>query len=112
MCVFSITESESFASTSEFRDQILRVLDDERVRFLKGNFIVAGSGGALTRAAQIPFILVGNKSDLESSRKVTRDQASSRAREWGCEYVETSAKTKYRIFCWGVVSLTPFSETS
>lgn len=31
ICVFSLCESESFAHTQEFRDQIFRVLDDEKV---------------------------------------------------------------------------------
>jgi len=46
------------------------------------------------RAAQIPFILVGNKIDLESSRRVKTEEAAERARQWHCPYVETSAKTK------------------
>ncbi|CAG8468150.1 10538_t:CDS:2 [Diversispora eburnea] len=75
ICVFSICEYESFAHTQDFRDQILRVLDDE----------------------SIPFILVGNKVDLEHVRKVPKDEALSRAREWHCPYYETSAKTRQNV---------------
>jgi Ras-related protein Ral-A len=32
ICVFSICEKESFDHTQEFRDQICRVLDDDKVR--------------------------------------------------------------------------------
>jgi Ras-related protein Ral-A len=75
ICVFSITEHESFQNTQEFREQIMRVLDDE----------------------EVPFILVGNKADLVELRKVTKSEAEQRAKEWGCEYVETSAKTRLNV---------------
>ena len=75
LCVFSITETESFAHTQEFRDQICRVLDDE----------------------QVPFILVGNKADLKDERKVTTREGETKAREWGCPYIETSAKTRDNV---------------
>jgi len=75
LCIFSICEHESFDHTQEFRDQILRVLDDETV----------------------PFILVGNKVDLAYFRKVTSDEAQALAAEWGCPYVETSAKTRQNV---------------
>ncbi len=48
LCVFSITEDDSFQATQEFREQILRVKSDD----------------------SIPFILVGNKSDLTDKRQV------------------------------------------
>ncbi|RUS13020.1 hypothetical protein BC937DRAFT_86477, partial [Endogone sp. FLAS-F59071] len=45
----------------------------------------------------IPFILVGNKVDLLHLRKVTFSEASARAAEWNCPYVETSAKTRQNV---------------
>lgn len=57
------------------REQILRVKNDEN----------------------IPFLLVGNKSDLEDKRKVTYAEASARAKQWGVPYVETSAKTREHV---------------
>lgn len=75
LCVFSITELESFAATTEFREQILRVKGDE----------------------QIPFLLVGNKSDLEDKRQVTAEEAQVKAMEWKVAYVETSAKTRANV---------------
>lgn len=75
LCVFSITEPESFAATSEFREQILRVKSDEN----------------------IPFLLVGNKADLEDKRQVSTDEAKAKAEEWNVPYVETSAKTKANV---------------
>jgi len=75
LCVFSITEPESFQATSEFREQILRVKNDEN----------------------IPFLLVGNKMDLEDKRQVTVEEASSKAQQWNVSYVETSAKTRANV---------------
>ncbi|KAI9344620.1 small GTPase superfamily [Obelidium mucronatum] len=75
LCVFSLCEQESFEHTQEFRDQICRVLDNE----------------------QIPFILVGNKCDLESERKVSSREAEARAKQWGCTYLEASAKTRVNV---------------
>eukprot|EP01135_Chromosphaera_perkinsii_P000417 Nk52_evm64s78 gene=Nk52_evmTU64s78 len=75
LCVFSICEEESFNDTQDFRDQILRVHDNDK----------------------IPFILVGNKCDLESKRAVSSDMAQEKARSWGVPYIETSAKTKQNV---------------
>lgn len=57
------------------REQILRVKEDENV----------------------PFLLVGNKSDLDDRRQVTADEAKARAEQWGVCYVETSAKTRANV---------------
>lgn len=75
LCVFSITEHDSFSATSEFREQILRVKGDDN----------------------IPFLLVGNKADLEDKRQVSVDEAETRARQWNVPYVETSAKTRSNV---------------
>ncbi|KAM9835792.1 ras-related protein Ral-B-like [Aulostomus maculatus] len=75
LLVFSITEHESFAATSEFREQILRVKEEDA----------------------IPLLLVGNKSDLEERRKVSAEEATARVSEWGVQYVETSAKTRANV---------------
>ncbi|CAH2095811.1 unnamed protein product [Euphydryas editha] len=75
LCVFSITEPESFDATQEFREQILRVKNDEN----------------------IPFLLVGNKSDLGDKRRVPLDACRERAAHWQVPYVETSAKTRDNV---------------
>lgn len=75
LCVFSITEDDSFQATQEFREQILRVKNDEN----------------------IPFLLVGNKSDLGEKRKVPLSEATARAAQWGVPYIETSAKTRANV---------------
>uniref|UniRef100_A0A1B0DH23 small monomeric GTPase n=1 Tax=Phlebotomus papatasi TaxID=29031 RepID=A0A1B0DH23_PHLPP len=75
LCVFSITDDESFQATQEFREQILRVKNDE----------------------SIPFLLVGNKCDLNDKRKVPLTECKLRAQQWGVPYVETSAKTRENV---------------
>lgn len=57
------------------REQILRVKNDEN----------------------IPFLLVGNKSDLNEKRKVPLAECQGRAQQWGVPYVETSAKTRDNV---------------
>lgn len=80
LCVFSISEKTSFDDTQEFRDQILRV-----------------KGADSTTAKNIPFILVGNKSDLEDKRQVSQSEAQQFAENMGVQYVETSAKTRSNV---------------
>uniref|UniRef100_S4R8M5 small monomeric GTPase n=1 Tax=Petromyzon marinus TaxID=7757 RepID=S4R8M5_PETMA len=77
LCAFSICEHESFAGTTDLRrsEQILRVKEDD----------------------SIPFLLVGNKSDLEERRQVSIEEARARADQWGVGYVETSAKTRANV---------------
>lgn len=45
----------------------------------------------------MPFLLVGNKSDLDDRRQVSADEAKARAEQWGVCYVETSAKTRANV---------------
>ena len=51
----------------------------------------------------MPFVLVGNKCDLdESKRQISRSRAGGRAQIWNVSYVETSAKTGLNVnnvFC-------------
>ena len=46
---------------------------------------------------QLPIILIGNKSDLAASRRVTHDEALGLAQSWHMPYVETSAKTRDHV---------------
>ena len=75
LCIFSITNNESFQATKEFREQIVRVKGEET----------------------IPFVLVGNKSDLTDNRAVKLANAQAQAKEWKVPYVETSAKTRENV---------------
>lgn len=76
LCVYSILDQESLAATEELREQVLRVKNDDKM---------------------IPFLLVGNKIDLEDRRQVNYDEALELSKQWGVPYVETSAKTRQNV---------------
>eukprot|EP01089_Gocevia_fonbrunei_P012208 TRINITY_DN281_c0_g1_i1.p1 TRINITY_DN281_c0_g1~~TRINITY_DN281_c0_g1_i1.p1 ORF type:complete len:191 (+),score=49.53 TRINITY_DN281_c0_g1_i1:126-698(+) len=45
----------------------------------------------------IPLVLVGNKGDLENKREVQKQEGKDKAKTWGCEWMETSAKTNTNV---------------
>lgn len=65
----------TFFCLTYFRDQITRVKNSDRV----------------------PFILLGNKSDLDDRRKIPRANAEGKAKSWAVPYIETSAKTRENV---------------
>ena len=58
---------------------------------------IPGWINTLKEKADVPFILVGNKCDLESQREVTFDEATEFARSHDTYYFETSALTNYNV---------------
>lgn len=75
LLVFSITSQSSFSELAELREQISRIKDDDHV----------------------PMVLIGNKSDLEEDRAVSRPRAFAISREWGVPYFETSARRRANV---------------
>ncbi|KKY19227.1 putative ras small monomeric gtpase [Phaeomoniella chlamydospora] len=76
LLVFSITSSSSLHELQELRDQIVRIKDDENV----------------------PIVIVGNKSDLEDDRAVSRARAFQISQQWGnAPYYETSARRRANV---------------
>ena len=76
LLVFSITSLSSLHELSELRDQIVRIKDD----------------------VNIPLVIVGNKSDLEEDRRVSRAQAFAISQSWGnAPYYETSARRRANV---------------
>ncbi|CZR63820.1 probable novel protein of ras superfamily KREV-1 [Phialocephala subalpina] len=76
LLVFSITSQSSLSELSELREQIIRIKDDENV----------------------PIVIVGNKSDLEEDRVVTRSRAFAVSQSWGnAPYYETSARRRANV---------------
>lgn len=43
------------------------------------------------------FMLVGNKCDKQYEREVSREEGAQLARNFGCEFLETSAKTAMNV---------------
>lgn len=43
------------------------------------------------------FVLVGNKSDKAYEREVSKEEGQALARSFGCEFLETSAKTAQNV---------------
>lgn len=75
MLVYSITARATFERIERFRHQIARVKDSD----------------------SIPIVLVGNKSDRANEREVGKEEGAALARKLGCEFVETSAKTRSNL---------------
>ncbi|KNG80937.1 Ras-like protein [Aspergillus nomiae NRRL 13137] len=44
-----------------------------------------------------PIIVVGNKCDLEKERAVTVEEGEALARQFGCKFIETSAKSRINV---------------
>ena len=76
LLVFSITSMSSLQELSDLREQIIRIKDDENV----------------------PLVIVGNKSDLEEDRVVSRARAFQISQLWGnAPYYETSARRRANV---------------
>ncbi|KAI5938399.1 Ras-related protein Rap-2c [Manis javanica] len=73
--VYSLVNQQSFQDIKPMRDQIVRV----------------------KRYEKVPLILVGNKVDLEPEREVMSSEGRALAQEWGCPFMETSAKIKKNL---------------
>ncbi|KKZ65438.1 Ras family, other [[Emmonsia] crescens] len=66
----------SLSELAELREQIIRIKDDENV----------------------PIVIVGNKSDLEEDRAVSRSRAFALSQQWGnSPYYETSARRRANV---------------
>ncbi|EDR01675.1 uncharacterized protein LACBIDRAFT_254501 [Laccaria bicolor S238N-H82] len=72
--VYSVTSRSTFNRLEVFRQSMCRVK--------RGNPV---------------FILVGNKCDKTSEREVSKEEGAAMARRFGCEFLETSAKTAQNV---------------
>ncbi|KAG0260688.1 GTP-binding protein [Mortierella polycephala] len=73
--VYSVTSKLSFDMIGVIRDKIL-------------NF---------TGTDWVPIVIVGNKTDLQGQRQVSREEGEDLAAKWKCLSCETSAKTNLNI---------------
>jgi GTPase KRas protein len=72
--VYSIASRATFERLDVFRQSMLRVKRQKPI-----------------------FMLVGNKADKQFEREVTREEGMQLAKEFGCEFLETSAKTALNV---------------
>lgn len=75
LLVYSITDRQSFEEIMTFQQQILRVKDKD----------------------YFPMIVVGNKCDLEGERQVSTQEGQNLSQQFGCEFIETSAKSRINV---------------
>merc|ERR1711975_70811 len=75
LLVYAITSRASFDEITSFREQILRVRDEDKV----------------------PMVLVGNKCDLQEERQVTSAEGQDLSKSFGCPIYETSAKARINV---------------
>eukprot|EP01132_Coremiostelium_polycephalum_P004281 gene4281-5355_t len=73
--VYSVTSTVSLEVVKVLNDKILNSLGTEK----------------------IPRVLVGNKSDLENERVISRDEGLSLANKWDCSFVECSGKNNDNV---------------
>ena len=72
--VYSIASRATFERLDVFRQAMLKVKRQKPV-----------------------FMLVGNKSDKVSEREVSKEEGSRMAHNFGCQFMETSAKDNYNV---------------
>jgi GTPase KRas protein len=75
LCVYSIIDMASFKEVPALYDHVLRVID----------------------AQKIPFVVAGNKCDLEENREVTEAAGLEIAKRLDSSFFEVSAKTKKNV---------------
>ncbi len=75
LLVYSVTDKRSFAEVRKFKEMIDRVRNYESV----------------------PIVIVGNKSDLEAKRQISRGEGEGMAKDFGCPFFETSAALRYNV---------------
>lgn len=77
LLVFSINDKSSFERIQSFHEQILGVKDADK--------------------GSVPMILVGNKSDMDSKRTVTTNEAVEYSKKINIQYLESSAKERINV---------------
>ncbi|KAI9781124.1 MAG: Ras GTPase ras2 [Peltula sp. TS41687] len=91
--VYSITSRSSFTRIQRFYQHVQRIKGPAAS---SPTGMAFGGGyplsGASSSAAQVPIMLVGNKSDRVTEREVSMQEGQALARNLGCEFVEASAK--------------------
>ncbi|KAJ7035307.1 ras protein [Mycena alexandri] len=72
--VYSITSRSSFEQVQIFRQAVRRIKRGDPI-----------------------LLLVGNKADMGADREVSKEEGQALARQFGCEFIETSVKTGLNV---------------
>jgi GTPase SAR1 family protein len=75
LIIYSVKDTQSFSQVEDFREQIVKVHQDER----------------------FPIILIGNQWESEEERSVPKAKGEEMAKAFSCPFYETSAKTGANI---------------
>ncbi|KAJ3007103.1 UNVERIFIED_CONTAM: Ras GTPase ras2 [Siphonaria sp. JEL0065] len=78
LLVYSITSRQSFNYIKQYHKEMIRARTTSE-------FVYA------------PVVIVGNKTDLAGEREVSAQEGIDLAKLFRCEFIETSAKTKYNV---------------
>jgi small GTP-binding protein len=70
LLIYSITDPSSFQDIEQIHEQLLRSIDED----------------------QVPIVVIGNKSDLEEERGVSREEGKRFAKQIRASFFETSAR--------------------
>lgn len=73
--MYAVNNRKSFEKLEEYREAILNVKDSD----------------------YYPLVVIGNKSDLESERKVSTQEGQALAKQFDCPFFETSAKSRTNV---------------
>lgn len=93
--VYSITSRTSFSHIKDYFKQIQRVRESSQSpsgATYPGTSVPITASSA-SNSGSVPIMLVGNKNDRVTEREVSIQEGSALAKELGCEFVESSAKT-------------------
>lgn len=93
--VYSVTSRASFTRVRNYFKQIQRVRESvaamSPTTTYPGTSVSVPTSSGASGPAQI--MLVGNKTDRVTEREVSTQEGSALAKELGCDFVETSAKS-------------------
>lgn len=91
LLVYSIASRSTFDNISTFKDKILRAKDVDQASMYVDDYSTC-----ILTDLDVCSVLVGNKCDLDSRREVSVQEGQALAQQWGCAFMETSAKDRVR----------------
>lgn len=93
LLVYSIDSRNTFDEISVFKEKILRAKDMDHVPMYDELFFIIYCAHDLFLSWN--RVLVGNKCDLlDDQRQVQEEEGKALAEQWGCPFMEVSAKEK------------------